>query len=156
MSDSKEEILRAKINAFVGRNVYGGSQTITRETGVPYHTIRRFRDGKRITIDSFIALEKFFNNTSKTRLLTDIDTQSNKQTRREHIAAREEQLPYVLPVITCRNCGEDTPAFFAKKRLIFCGHCGETLGSECTACGTLNEYDSKFCNSCGERLKAAP
>ena len=53
-------------------------------------------------------------------------------------------------MITCSNCGAETPS--GQK---FCGECGTALAATCGTCGAANPPGQKFCGECGSPLGAA-
>lgn len=50
-------------------------------------------------------------------------------------------------MITCPHCGQQTPP--GK----FCVHCGKPLTVTCPNCGATLPYGTKFCPSCGTKIK---
>ena len=52
-------------------------------------------------------------------------------------------------MITCSNCGAESPA--TQK---FCGQCGTALVAICSSCGAANPPAHRFCGECGSPLAA--
>jgi len=51
--------------------------------------------------------------------------------------------------IVCASCGTENDANAA-----FCDSCGKPLSRTCASCGAANDADARFCDSCGRPLPA--
>ena len=120
------EQVRQELNLFLRRKGYGAIKEIAERAGVHRNTVERFRDGGNVSLDNYDAIRRAL----------------GPEPAAADISTRE-----------CPHCGESVPAKLNGRTLLFCGNCGEPLGTECEACGHLNtDQKAMFCTLCGKPL----
>lgn len=120
------EQIRQELSLFLRRKGYGAIKEIAERAGVHRNTVERFRDGGNVSLDNYDAIRRAL----------------GPEPAAADISTRE-----------CPHCGESVPAKLNGRTLLFCGNCGEPLGTECEECGHLNtDQKAMFCTLCGEPL----
>ncbi len=120
--------VRQELSLFLRRKGHGAIKEVAERAGVHRNTVERFRDGGNVSLDNYDAIRRAL----------------GPEPAAADISTRE-----------CPHCGESVPAKLNGRTLLFCGNCGEPLGTECEACGHLNtDPKAMYCTVCGEPLTA--
>lgn len=128
MTAQDVEQVRRGLSSFLKRQGHGAIGEFAEKAKVHRTIVERFRNGRNISLDNYDAI----------RRALDIEPETARISMRE-----------------CPHCGESVPAKVNGRALLFCGNCGEPLGTECPECGHLNtDPKAMYCTACGEPLTA--
>lgn len=128
MTAQDVEQVRQELDRLLKRKGHGAIGAFAEKAAVHRTIVERFRSGRNVSLENYDAIRSALAPESAV----------------SDIATRE-----------CPHCGEEVPVRFRGIKFIFCGNCGEPLGTECPECGHLNtDPKAMYCTACGEPLTA--
>lgn len=132
------ERIRGRLNALLDRKGHGAVGDFAERVGVSRQYLARFRKGEDVGWQTLQAIRR------------ELESEDHAGNSPEPWETTEKVI-----VRTCAGCGEEVPVRFRGIKFIFCGNCGEPLGTECPECGHLNtDPKAMYCTACGEPLTA--